>query len=558
MKTTYQKFAIALAMGMAAPAAWSAAAPPTPPASSGQLLQQVPQPATPQPSAPSISLTPPRERSAASTQSFLVEHIDVRGNSIVATGDIRKITASSEGKSLTLTELQKLADAISDIYHKRGYPFTQAYIPPQAITGGHVIIDVIEARYDVIDLRNHSRVRDQVVQAALSGLQSGQSVEQSSLDRALLLTSDLPSTEVKGTLRPGDTLGSSTLQVDVDPAPMINGSVAVDDYGNAATGRARVGGSVNLDNPLEFGDVLSASALTAGRGMTYGRIGYTLPLYGPATQLQANASTLRYKVVNGGERHLDSLGHATAYGASLQQSLWRSTAVNIVVNGGFEETRLGDEIDAADIHTDRHTNDWHLTLSGSVVDTSGVTNLSGGFTYGYVGFDDATARLVDESTANTAGYFFHYDLSLSRLQRIAEHTSLFAALNYQGSNKNLDISEQFFIGGPTSVRAYDNGFASGDQGDSETIELRQDLFTNDWSRWQGTLFFDHAQIQLEKDRYADISNTANAQGVGLGLNVVAIHGLTLTSAVATPVGGTPDVTDHRPNVRVWATLAWSF
>lgn len=549
--------ALTAALALCAQSTWAAPAPP--PASGGQLLQQVP--AVPPPantSTPEVTITRPEAGRSASTQTFTVKHIEVAGNTAVPSTDIRRLVAPSEGKTLTLGDLQKLADSIAELYHKRGYPFAQAYVPAQTIQDGNVKITVLEARYDSIVLRNRSRVRDAVAHTALSGLKVGQPVDQASLDRALLLLSDLPSTQVKGTLRPGQTPGASQLLVDVDPAAAMNGSVSLDDDGNAATGRARLGASVNFDNPLRAGDVLSLSALTAGRGMSYGRVGYDLPLYGPATRLEAHVSTLDYKVVNGAESDLDILGTARIYGLGLQQSLLRSTATNIVANLGYEETRLNDEVDATDIHTDRRTKDWHLSVSAGATDHWGATNFSAGLTLGRVDFDNPTALLIDQSSARTDGRFTRYDFNLSRLQRLTDRTSLYGSVSYQGANSNLDVSEQFFVGGPNSVRAYDNGVAAGSQGNSQTLELRQELAANSVARWEGTLFLDHAQIQLEKDRYSAGENTADLSGVGVGVNMVAAHGWSLTSAVATPIGSIPEAVGHRGSVRVWATVVKLF
>jgi hemolysin activation/secretion protein len=550
--TTSSKIALTAALLLCARAV--EAAPPSPPASGGQLLQQVPTPPSTTPTAPAVTITRPEARTSASGEAFFVQKIEIDGNTTVPSEEIRKLVAPSEGKKLTLADLQKLANSITDLYHKKGFPFSQAYVPAQAVQDGRVKITILEARYDSIVLRNKSRAHDYVAQAALSGLKVGMPVDQDSLDRALLLTSDIPSTQVKGTLRPGQTPGSSQLIVDVDPGPIANGSVMADDYGNAATGRARLGANINLDNPLRAGDVLSVSALTAGRGMNYGRMGYDLPIHGPATQIEAHVSTLDYKVVNGSESALDALGTATVAGLGAQQDLLRTTRANVVGTLAYEQTWLHDEVDVADIHTNRRTEDWRAGASGSVNDRSGVTSFNAGMTFGHVVFDDATARLIDDSSARIGGQFTKYDFSVSRLQALTERTALYGSLAYQGADKNLDVSEQFFVGGPMSIRAYDNGIASGSQGNSQMLELRHDFLDGAYGHWQGTAFLDHAQIQLEKSRYSTGPNTVNLSDIGAGLNWTAMRGWSVMSSLATPLGGTSEVIGHRGSVRFWAQV----
>jgi len=529
------------------------------PPTGGELLKQVPPPAPlPQATEPEITVTRPESESASVGPTFQVDHIDITGATDVPIGELRAIVAPSEGKMLSLADLQRLADAITARYQKAGYPFSQAYVPAQTVQDGHVRIAVLEAHYDNIVLKNSSRVRDFVPQGTLSDLKIGMHVEQGSLDRVLLLLSDLPATQVKGTLRPGQAPGASELQVDMTPAAAFNGNVAADDYGNAATGRERFNANVNLFEPLGVGDVLSMSALTAGRGMNYGRLGYQLPVGDASTQVEAHVSTLGYELVHGSEVRLDARGTASVFGFGLDQVLLRSTAANVSARITYEDTQLDDRIEISNIRTDRHTQDWHGVVTGSVTDRTGVSGLSAGLTIGRVVYDDATAFNVDEAGARTEGRFTKYVLSVSRLQQIIDKTSLFASVSYQGANKNLDSSEQFFVGGPASVEAYDNGVLSGSQGNAEALELRRDLHTGTRGRWQGTVFLDHAQVQIEKDRYSQGANVANLSAAGVALDWSGPRGWSVTSSLAAPVGGTPDVLGHRPTVRYWLQLRKNF
>ncbi len=408
------------------------------PPTGGELLKQVPPPAAlPQATKPEVTVTRPESESGAAGPTFQVEHIDISGVTDVPLADLRSIVAPSEGKMLSLADLQRLANVITARYQRAGYPFSQAYVPAQTIRDGHVSIAVLEAHYDNIILKNSSRVRDFIPQVTLSDLKIGMPVEQGSLDRVLLLLSDLPATQVKGTLRPGQTPGASELQVDMTPAAALNGNVSADDYGNAATGRERLNANVNLLEPLGVGDVLSASALTAGRGMNYGRLGYQLPLDDTTTQIEAHVSTLGYELVHGSEVPLDARGIASVVGFGLDQVLLRSTAANFSARITYENTRLDDRIEISDIRNDRHTEDLHTVVTGSVNDRTGVTGFSVGLTVGHVVYDDAIALKVDSDGAHAEGRFTKYVLSLSRLQQIIDKTSLFASVSRRASRPTI-------------------------------------------------------------------------------------------------------------------------
>jgi hemolysin activation/secretion protein len=546
---------VSLIVGHALCLAAQAAQPPT----GGELLQQVPAPPQPAaPAAPVITIVRPDASIAAPGESFPVRQIEVSGNSAIASDKIRDIVAPSEGKILTLADLQKLAARISALYLENGYPFSQAYIPTQTLQDGHVRIVILEAHYDSIVLRNRSRADDSVAQWALSGLKVGMPVDQASLDRALLLTSDIPATEVKGTLRPGKSAGASELLVDVDAGPATRTFVSADDYGNAATGRARLNANFSWFNPLHLGDVLSLGALTSGNGMTYGRVGYAIPVDGPATQIEGHVSSLGYRIVNGGESALEAHGIARVFGVGVQHALLRSTNADVTLQASYDDTLLRDDVDVSALRADRHTQDWRVALNGTREDRMGSSAASAGFTRGWVLFDDPTTALIDGSGARTGGQFVKYLLSASRLQRLDAATALSLVVTYQGAGKNLDSSEQLFIGGPNSVRAYDNGVASGSQGDAVSLDLLRDLGSAFGGKWQGSVFADTAHVQIEKNAYTPGLNGATLSGAGLGLNWGGAGGLSLASALAFPIGATPAVLGDRESVKVWVRVQKEF
>jgi hemolysin activation/secretion protein len=215
-------------------------------------------------------------------------------------------------------------------------------------------------------------------------------------------------------------------------------------------------------------------------------------------------------------------------------------------------------VEISDIRTDRHTEDWHASVDGSVNDRTGVSTVSAGLTLGRVVFDDATALSVDDGGARTEGRFTKVLLSVSRLQQIIDKTSLFASISYQGADKNLDSSEQFFVGGPNSVQAYDNGVLAGTDGNAETLELRRELHAGPSDRWLGSVFVNHAHIQVEKDPDAPGTNAAKLSAAGLSLAWAGPKGWSVTSSAAAPVGGTPDILGHRPTMRFWLQAQKNF
>jgi hemolysin activation/secretion protein len=66
----------------------------------------------------------------------------------------------------------------------------------------------------------------------------------------------------------------------------VTGNVTLSNYGSSYTGYTRIGGTVNLINPLHHGDVLTLSGLSSGSDLTnYARVAYESLLNGQGSRM---------------------------------------------------------------------------------------------------------------------------------------------------------------------------------------------------------------------------------------------------------------------------------
>jgi hemolysin activation/secretion protein len=482
---------------------------------------------------------------------FLVRHIEISGNTLVSSAELRALVQPSEGKMLNLAWLQDLAAVITKRYQDHGYLLSRAYIPPQTLSEGSVRIAVLEARYGAVELSNTSRVSDALLRAYVRPLEPGSPVVEGALQRSLLLLSDVPGAVVNSTLAPGTDPGTTDLQLSATAGAPDSGSFGVDDAGNRYTGRERLSAALNLNDPLQHGDVLSLNAMTAGPDLTYGRAGYQVLLANGAGTTLGGALSALYYHLGHGLSDLHAHGTAGVETLTLMQPLIRSIAGNLYVQFAFDVKQLRDETDASDIHDDRHTDSLTMTLAGDRRDSSGIFNMNMGLSLGHLAFDNQAADLANAATARTGGTYAKYTLSLARLQALSATNSLYVAVNGQGADKNLDSSEQFFLGGPSSVRAYDVGTLGGALGALATAELRHNLSASSLGTWQTILFADSGVVRIYKDEFAAGDNSATLSGAGVGLNWAGGHGWTAALEVAKPIGAIPKVVGDAAAARVW-------
>jgi hemolysin activation/secretion protein len=552
------QIAVTLASALAIlflPLAVQAAEPVVPGA--GSILQQTHPVMPPAPSATGtgLAIEQPGRLTLPPSAPFLVKAIQLSGNTAFDTATLHTLVAEAEGKSLTLAQLGQIAARVTDYYHGHGYLLARAIIPPQTIQAGLVRVEIIEAHYGQIELENRSRVDDSLLQATLTPLQSGQVVGKAPLDHALLRLSDIPGAAVIATLKPGETAGTSDLQVVMASTPAVTGDVALDNDGNRYTGRARLGGTVSLIDPAHRGDVLSLTGLTSG-DMNYGSLGYEALLNGKGTRLGGSYSALHYILG-------DTLAPLDGHGSAEVESLWvkhpfvRTPHVNLYGQIQYDHKQLDDAIGASDLHTDRHLDDGTVSLAGDLRDTllsGGVNTWSLGWTSGRVGFDDASAQRADAATANTRGRFSLWNANLSRLQYLSPSNALYVTISGQWTNADLDPVERMIAGGAYTVRAYDMGALSGDTGIRASAELRHELGMLWRGRLQIVAFADTERLTINHTVWAAGPDAATLSGAGLGFNWSLAVRWNAKAYVAAPLGPTPMLIGTNNSARVWLAL----
>lgn len=532
------------------------------PVDAGSLLQELqpsirPAPVTTQ---PALQMQAPGRSTLPASLPFVVKRFLITGNTVFDSARLHTLLADQEGKELTLLQLDEVAARITRYYQDHGFPLARAVIPAQTISNGEVQIRVVEARYGKVTLNNSSQVQDGLLAATLSPLQTNQAIAGAQLDRTLLLLSDIPGAQVNAVLKPGATVGSSDMQVDITPAAVNHGNIELDNYGNRYVGRARLGVSGNLVNPFQHGDILTGNIVSTGERMNYGRLAYDTLLNGQGTRAGGAYSMVGYKL---GDSVSDLDAHGTASVASLwlKQPLVRSKQVNLYGQLQYDAKQLRDHIDASSLRTDRNLDNWVFSLSGDFRDTLLVGSINAwslGVTAGRVAFRDAAAEASDQSSVQTAGRFSKWNLNFSRLQGLTSRDALYFNVAAQWADSNLDSAEKMTIGGPYSVRAYDVGAISGDIGYLGSVEWRHDLGMLIGGKMQLLTFVDAAHVTVNKHTWSTGSNSATLSGAGVGVNWYGADQWKLSAVLASRMGSKPDLVTNSAATRAWLVASKGF
>jgi len=477
----------------------------------------------------------PAPRTAAGTASVVVNSFTFIGNTVISSQELQSTVADSIGKTLDFAALDALTNKVSRYYRSKGYTVARAYLPAQQSAGGAIQIAIIEGRFSKINLSNTSEVsNDRLQQTLIHNLCdtadgkdcNGKLIQDSGLERAILLVKDLPGVTATANLKPGAEVGTSDLDVSTITTKSNVYSLGFDNFGAPSTGTTRLNAGVDLNNLSNNADQLSLGIATTSKTQTKtGSITYSLPIGYYGQRVGASFSRNQYRLGAGFDA-TQTHGTSNALSVFTTYPVIRSVNSSLYARLSGETRGADNSVDLVNAHFHTNANVIRGGINGDNIDSFG----GGGYTTygltlseGYLGLSDYAGD-SSASGANTAGRFGKVNYSIARQQALTGPLTLYAALNGQQASKNLDGSEQIGLGGPSSVRGY-QGEAGGSTGANGSIELRYTTPVQIQSELANVtygLFYDRGWVQ-----YYQTVPTATTPGTANSRSLSSV-GLTLT------------------------------
>lgn len=488
--------------------------------SAGSLMQQMQseQPLITLPPAQPIDTLKKQAPTAPEQQKVFIKQFKFIGNQKLSDQDLQTLVAPYKNTALSFADIRGLTELVGDSYRQQGW-LARALVPAQDVTNGVLTIQVVEAVIGQIRIDNQSkRVSTERIESWIdNGLPQRSGLSLGRLDRTMLTLNDLPDVNAVSSLQSGIKEGETDLNVVVTDKPRADGFLDVDNFGDPLTGIWRAVGSVYLNSPLSFGDQVILYGLYS-EGISFGRISYTVPVGQDGLRLGVNASALNYRVIN---RDWDTLrlgGQSQTGGIEASYPILRSRPANLYALGFYNYNNFENRSDG-DITNRYKSSVFSAGISGNSIDGFGggaTNNASLIFSVGDIILKGSPLQAFNEETIKTGGEFTKLRYSLNRLQNITKDLTGYVALSGQVANKNMDSSEQMYMGGPYAVRAYATGQGAATQGNLLTAEFRLRLP----NQFVATAFYDVANVQNLK--FSDYPGNMGAnkyilQGLGLSL-----------------------------------------
>lgn len=478
---------------------------------------------------PSIEKSAPLAQPKDGETTFIVSAFALEGVNILPDSQVQAVLKPYLNVAITFDDLQKACDAITTLYREHGYS-VQAVVLPQSIakTGGTVKLRITEAKLSsvVVNTPNGpSRFGAERVEKYITNANPiGESLNLNNIERALIILNETPGVFVSSQLEAGKQLGDTELNVSLKDAPLLQGRVALNNYGSRSTGANQATAALALNNVSGIGDQAALNGI-ASEGSQYVQGAYSLPGSTDGLRIGVSGTYLQYKNVSSYASPNGSNGDAWTTGLSAAYPLVRTQKSNLNASLGYDIKSYTNKFMATNTTNSAYNiRNVVVGLNGNVYDGFGGGAINDGSVSVTFGSLDILPTSIGGYGIYTPSAFTKFNFSGSRNQSLdAEgQTSLYTALSGQLASVELNSAEQFYLGGPYGVRAYPVAQAGGTQGGLATIELRHKLPEN----FVISGFFDAGVIQQYKNNMiayntfkgqSNANNTYSLMGAGLGL-----------------------------------------
>ncbi len=413
------------------------------------------------------------------------------------------------GDGMTLSKLNAAIAQVTLYCRTHGYPASAAYLPAQEAKDGAVQIKVIPGRYGDVKIENHSQLKEDVAMRFASGLKKDEIIRSKGLESTLYSISDVSGTKAVGVLAPGKDFGTSDVTVRIEDGKQSNTVLYAENYGSKSSGRYRYGLQQSFYDIAGTGARASLGGLISNARMHNYYANYELPIGRGGQTLGLGLSQMDYKL-GGPFRALGANGKAKTVSLFGSLPFYHTHDSQLKLTYGYDYRKLEDDLDffAGAADSEKHSHSVHVGVQGSQQMPKTSVAYDATVTHGTLGMDSTYAEAVDQ-LAKTSGTFTKFTADATVVQSLGHRTDVMVKASGQLASRNLDGSEQLYLGGANAIRAYPQGEASGDLGLLGTAEFR---YYTDLPGLVLSTYFDAGHVRLAKDG-SEGSETLKGWGV---------------------------------------------
>jgi hemolysin activation/secretion protein len=538
------------------------------PAVSAPLVGGNPLDSLPQVNAPSKgpNVTLQVQPQAPQLQTLLATHLtpsrfQVEGVKSIPFDDVAQRFTPLVGKDITIGDLIKVADTVTQLYQARGYALSFAFIPAQTFENGVVRVTVVEGYVSEVKITGNPGKEEDKIRAIAEHIRADRPLRRATFERYINVLGILPGIKVNANVPPPqNTDGATTLELKVEHKS-VNLSTGVNFNQPGVQGLITA-----TENGLtSLGEQLSVSALLPkGRdNVTYLAAHGAVPIGSDGLVAKVDATHYRGNPVdNPGlpsyvERTVinDKLSGSLAYPLLLTNS--QSVIGTVSAYASHDEDTYHNTINGAQIGLRSQVRVVQLQADYASVDTDQVRKASVNVAQAFnvlgasKSGDSNIPGAIETNPASIT--FTRTGASFSQTNQWPLKIGTAIAMTGQYSPDSLPTSEQISFGAQHFAQGYEPGEASGDSGWGASIEVNRG-FTPGLTYLQTItpyISFDMARVYL----HAGTPSPSKLSSIAFGFRISDAKYYALDLSVGKAVGDAPVESASR-SPRINATFSY--
>ena len=407
-----------------------------------------------------LKAIPLTKKSNGSQACIEMESIEMQGITLIDKKDLEVLVKPYLHRCDTMEDINTLVKKINNIYIEKAYVTSRAYIKPQDLSKGHLIIVAMEGKVEKISESNIST-------SLIFPTMEGDVLDLRDLEIGIEQMNRLQSVQATMSINPGKEVGFSQIHITgKKTGSVLHGNLGVNNYGTEKSGKYQLNGSLGWDNPLGINDLLTINFNTTDKqdnenNLIGNSISYALPI--GRSYLELSYSKFNYhQVVNGLNVDYQSKGENETFQVKSEYKLFHTKAQR----GKLDVSLLRKKNDnyLADVFLETSSNKLTI-LQFSYTHNYTAATWDGYATFRYhrgVEWFGAKTGSSAEPTFNKITLDMNYNKRLN-----SEGLPAFYNFSFYGQYAKEGIvgSEQIGIGGPYSVRGFTSeGQISGNKG----------------------------------------------------------------------------------------------
>jgi len=510
-----------------------------------------------------------KEAPAAAGQKVKVTKINVTGVTLLPASEINKLIADNQNKELSLRDIQKIADEITDQYRQKGYITSRAYLPPQRIEAGVLEIRAIEGITGTLDIKGNRYFKTESYKKRIT-LKAGEPFNYNILRNNLVKINQLPDRSAKVVLTPGKAAGATDMVLEAKDRLPLHAGFTWDNFGSRYINKNRYQVVLRDSNLLGREDSLTMQYQIADKeDYTLQSVRYLYPVTDTTTIGFFEAQS---KIRLGRElKDLNTRSKSRYYSLFAEQAIIDEENLSFTLNAGFDYKDIFNFQIGNETSRDRmriFKGGFDLDASDSLLG-GGRTIFTNSLDFGVpdmMGGSKAKDPRSSRAGSGSGGKFIKNEIYLVRVQKMPLSTQLLWKNQMQISPYNLTSAEQFQLGGIANVRGYPPAEKVGDQGYSMTWEWSAPPYfipknigvplskTKLYDALRMVAFYDWGNVKLHNILTGEEKNkTLRSFGTGLRFSLAEDFALRLD--FAWPLDNTPSDGNH---LHTWVQATKNF